>query len=73
MKTWAVRYVRIPTNHNPDQSALVEAETSQDAFTLVRRQLGDDRVQLANYVIDKPVEYNPKPVNGKILSMDHRG
>ncbi len=71
MKTWAVRYVRIPTNYNPDQSALVEAETSQDAFTLVRRQLGEDRVKLCNYVIDKPLEYKPKPVEGKILSMNH--
>lgn len=67
MKTWNVRYCRIPTNYHDQQAALVEAETADDARTLVVRMLGDDRVGLNNYMVGKAEEYNPKPIAGRII------
>lgn len=52
---------------------LVEAENPEDARELVRRRLGDDRLTLSNYVVEKGVEYNPKPIKGRVLSAHPQG
>lgn len=52
---------------------LVEAQNPEDARELVRRRLGDDRLTLSNYVVEKGVEYNPKPIKGRVLSAHSQG
>lgn len=68
MKTYSVLYTRIPTNFNDRCSALVEAETPEDARVLVEQRLGNDRV--INYVIEPALEYKPEPTKGRIITME---
>lgn len=71
MKTWIVRYTKIPTNYNEEQTALVEAKTDTDATRLVGRQLGEHLRSLRAYAITV-VEYEePEPIEGEILTMHH--
>ncbi len=71
MKTYSVIYTRIPTNYNDKCSALVEAETAEDARMLVEQRLGNDRV--INYVVEPALEYKPEVTKGKIILMDAEG
>ena len=71
MKTYSVIYTRIPTNYNDKCSALVEAETAEDARMLVEQRLGNDRV--INYVVEPALEYKPEATKGKIILMDAEG
>ena len=71
MKTYSVIYTRIPTNYNDRCSALVEAETAEDARMLVEQRLGNDRV--INYVVEPALEYEPEVTKGKIIKMDAEG
>lgn len=68
MKTYSVVYTRIPTNYNDRCSALVEAETAEDARMLVEQRLGNDRV--INYVVEPALEYKPEATKGKIITME---
>jgi len=68
MRQYLVRYTRIPTNYNPQESMLVEAESPEDARELVRRELGEDRRELAKYFVEKAQPYNPRAIKGKIIN-----
>lgn len=70
MKTYQVLYTKMPTNYHDQHRAIVEAESPEDARSLVVRQLGDDRPGLINYVVEEALEYQPPPIAGKIISMD---
>lgn len=67
MTQYTVKYTRIPTNYNDSHTAIVEANTPEDARELVKRQLGD--IGVRNYVIQPAQEYKPEPINGRIISM----
>ncbi len=68
MTKWLIGYARIPTYHNPPHTAIVEAETGEEARELVRRRLNDlGKVTL--YVIEPARLYQPKDLEGSILSM----
>ena len=69
METYSVRYTRIPTNHNPEQSAVVKANNPEDARTLVRRELGNDRLKHPIYSIALGEEYVPTHIEGEIIAM----
>jgi hypothetical protein len=66
MKKFVVRYVRIPTNFNPDMRVIVEANSPEDAAAIVRDHVGDNGPGLCNYVIDNGVPYTPPPA-GRIV------
>ena len=68
MKTYQVRYTRIPTNFHDSQNAVIEAETPEDARALLQRKLGEGN-GVHNYVIDAPVEHDPPPIAGRIVSL----
>ena len=68
MTKWLVGYARIPTNHNPPRTAIVEAVDGETARQLVRCRLNDlGKVTL--YVIEPARLYQPPELEGKILSM----
>lgn len=66
MKKFVVAYARIPTNYNPTQRLVVEAETEADARVIVRDHVGDNGPGLANYDIQKVELYKPPPA-GRIV------
>lgn len=70
MKKFAVRYTKCPTDFNRQHSAVVEANNPEDARELLSRYLGEDRASVSRYVIQKAFEYNPKPIEGKIVTMN---
>lgn len=72
MKKWVVSYTKVPTNYNEEQVALVEAETGEDAEKLVSRRLGEHLTKLTGYVIEARAYEEPKPIQGEIVTMNHR-
>ena len=69
LRRFVVCYTRIPTNFNPTQRALVDAETPELARDLVAEQLGDRQNKMQNFVITLGVPHEPPASKGKILSM----
>ena len=67
MKQWVIQYVRIPTNYNPIEKAVVDAETARDATTILRGALHED-VGNQRYVLSEPVE-RPAVPDGRVVSM----
>jgi hypothetical protein len=66
---YVVCYTRIPTNYNPTQRALVDAETPELARELIEEQLGDRQNKLRNYVVTLGVPHEPLASKGSIVSM----
>ncbi len=69
LRRFVVCYTRIPTNFNPTQRALVEAESPELARDLIAEQLGDRQNKLPNYVISLGVPHEPPASKGCIVSM----
>jgi len=69
LRRFVVCYTRIPTNFNPTQRALVDAETPELARDLIAEQLGDRQNKLPNYVISLGVPHDPPASKGSIVSM----
>lgn len=69
LRRFVVCYTRIPTNYNPTQRALVDAETPELARDLIAEQLGDRQNPMPNYVITHGVPHEPPTTNGRIVDM----
>jgi hypothetical protein len=69
LRRFVVCYTRTPTNFNPTQRALVDAETPELARDLVAEQLGDRQNKRPCYVIALGVPHEPPASKGSIVSM----
>jgi len=64
---WVVAYTRMPTNHNPTERMLVEAESAAVAVELVREALGDRGPGLSNFAVGPAELHKPVEGEGRVL------
>jgi len=69
MKRYQIGYTRIPTNYNQTRTALIDANSPEDARELLIQKLDETASGSCQFDIEKAYEYKRPKVEGTVVSI----